>query len=226
MTKGAFQDSRQRVTQRPPEVRLASDVVGRQTEDCIDCQRPKPQGCEFTSSLVRAVLPLWSHRQILAAKFSHPATKLGPRPAFVTEWFTPPYASLIAATDLSRTKERLSLGWNVERADNPDRQRLVLAGIGLFVLRKFQVAPSMRRARPTLPYAPASLLYHLRALPALFTATLARRGKASSVFSHCSMTKCCLTSPTRLQGDWSCGPLEYAQTYRGECRDDLSLRFR
>lgn len=35
-------------------------------------------------------------------------------------------------------------------ADNPDRQRLVLAGIGLFVLRKFQVAPSVRRARPTL----------------------------------------------------------------------------
>src|ERR1700741_4668886 len=115
MTKDAFQGSRQRATQRPPEVRLASEFVGRQTEHGIDCQRPKPQGCEFTSSLVQAVLPQWSHQQILAAKFSHPATKLGPRPAFVAEWFTPPYPSLMAATDPSRTKECLSLGWNVER---------------------------------------------------------------------------------------------------------------
>src|ERR1700745_266357 len=124
MTKDAFQGSRQRATQRPPEVRLASDVVGRQTEHCIDCQRPKPQGCEFTSSLVQAVLPQWSHRQILAAKFSHPATMFGPRPAFVAEWSTPPYASLIAATDRSRTRGCSSLGWNVEGADGSDREDL------------------------------------------------------------------------------------------------------
>src|SRR5262245_2540163 len=36
-------------------------------------------------------------------------------------------------------------------ADNPDRQRLILAGIGLFVLRKFQVAPSVRTARLPCP---------------------------------------------------------------------------
>ena len=165
MTKGAFQGSRQRAPQRPPEVGLASDVVGRQTEHCIDCQRPKPQGCEFTSSLVRAVLPLWSHRQILAAKFSHPATKLGPRPAFVAEWFRPPYASLIAATDPSRTKEYYRWDGMLNGADNPDRQRLILAGIGLFVLWEVSGSPSVCRARlpcPTLqPHS-----YHLRPLPA------------------------------------------------------------